>query len=195
MVRRRFAKNEKTNAVETCVNGRDGSDYGAVKRAVLNGYIKLLALLFLFIVALLLKNFVIDIATVAGDSMNPNFYQNDVLVVDKTATEFERFDVVVVKTSSKKLIKRVIGLPNETVQISDGNVFINGVKIEGEYDFYTESGGVANEPYTLGKDEYFLIGDNRGGSYDSRDFGAVNVDDIQGVMVFRILPLKDFGKI
>lgn len=154
----------------------------------------------LFIVAFIGQRTVVD-----GDSMNDTLHNNDNLLVDKVSYRFhdiERFDIVVFRyygdySAKKKFyIKRVIGLPGETVQIIDGNIYINGEILEESYGKEEMlSSGRAYEPITLGEDEYFVLGDNRNNSSDSRDPSVANVNrsQIVGRAFFRITPLADFG--
>lgn len=163
------------------------------RRKAAKGYWKLTALIILFAVVLFLRANVFVIVTVVGDSMANSFSQGDVLIVNRLkAAEVARYDVVVAKAADMNVIKRVVGLPGETVHIVDGEVFIDGVKLQEEYAGFTERTGVAGEPYVLGANEYFLMGDNRSGSGDSRDFGAVKRDDISGIAALRVLPIWNF---
>lgn len=119
---------------------------------------------------------------VVGQSMEPTLKEYRMLLADRTvkAEEYERNDIVVARVDNSYLIKRIIGLPGETVQIKDSNIYINGEKIE---DIYVgdnfESRGLS-KPVTLKEDEYIIMGDNRNNSYDSRDFGAVKFDVLAG---------------
>ena len=93
-------------------------------------------------------------------------------------------------------IKRVIGLPGETVQIADGVITIDGEVLEEHYGMEPmEAAGLASEPFVLGEEEYFVLGDNRNNSGDSRSasVGAVKQDQIAGKAFFRFWPLKDMG--
>lgn len=148
-------------------------------------------MIFLFTVVIFFRTHIFDIVSVNGDSMKNSFLQGDMLLVKKyDIKDIEKYDVVVAKIKSQNVIKRVIGLPNETVYIDNGAVYINGEKIEGEFDFFTEYAGVASEPYKLGENEYFLMGDNRSGSADSREYGFVNFANIKGIVFYRIYPFS-----
>ncbi len=113
---------------------------------------------------------------VIGTSMEPTVEEGNVLVIDKLSyrfTEPKRFDVAIVSSATERdlaYIKRIIGLPGETVQIKRGYVYINGEKLEG--DTYCDQKiirpGRAREPVRLGEDEYFVLGDYRNNSNDSR---------------------------
>ena len=106
----------------------------------------------------------------------------------------ERFDIVIFKypdDERKLYIKRVIGLPGETVQIMNETVYIDGVPLEEESLAHVSLSGLADEPVVLGENEYFVLGDNRDSSEDSRfaNIGNVKRGQIQGKVWFRILPL------
>lgn len=139
---------------------------------------------------------------VNGDSMNVTLQDGDNLIVDKISYRFkepERYDIIVFPYKHQEdtyYIKRIIGLPGETVQVKDGMVYIDGEVLEESYGKETmNSSGVAGEPIVLEEDEYFVLGDNRNNSSDSRDPGVGNVkkDDIVGRAFLRIWPLNKFG--
>jgi signal peptidase I len=142
---------------------------------------------------------------VNGDSMVPTLRNKEQLIVDKLSYQFRnpnRFDVVVFPYAYEKgvyYIKRVIGLPGETVQImEDGTIMIDGVVLEesfGSEPILANNRGVAFEPILLGEDEYFVLGDNRNNSKDSRDamVGNIKDEDILGRAWLRIWPLSKFG--
>lgn len=167
-----------------------------------------------FICAFVVPNYVIQRAKVSGPSMNNTLSNHDQVLVSKISYELhdpERFDIVVFypfkyreeyKEQKEKLkehyVKRVIGLPGETIQIIGSDIYINDKKLEEHYgkDPIT-SAGIASEKIKLGKDEYFVMGDNREVSYDSRyaDIGPIHKKAIDGKAVLRIWPLKSFGSI
>lgn len=135
---------------------------------------------------------------VIGDSMNPTLHNDENLITDKITyrfTEPKRFDIIVFPqkaNTSKLLIKRIIGMPGETVQIIDGRVYINGHELEEDYgNAVMTDGGLASAPITLGSDEYFVLGDNRNNSQDSRfaSVGNIQRSDIIGRAWLRIWPL------
>ena len=142
---------------------------------------------------------------VEGASMEPTLYNGDNLIVDKISYRFrdpERFDIIVFpfKYAAKTYyIKRIIGLPGETVQIDEqGNIYINGEVLTESYGrevIKPEYIGLAREPIVLGEDEYFVLGDNRNNSKDSRTevVGNIKREDIIGRAWIRIWPFKRFG--
>lgn len=186
------------------------------KKKKIKGYIlegMLYVALFLVCV-FVIPNYVVQRAKVSGPSMMNTLQDEDNVLVSKISYEVhdpERFDIVVFypykgreeyKNDKEKqkehFVKRVIGLPGETIQIIGSDIYINGEKLDEHYgkDPITD-GGIANEPITLGEDEYFLMGDNRAVSFDSRyeEIGPIHKDAIDGKAVLRIWPLKTFGKI
>ena len=142
---------------------------------------------------------------VEGASMENTLHNGDNLIVDKLSYRFrdpERFDIIVFPfqyQTNTYYIKRIIGLPGETVQImEDGSIYINGEKMEESYGrevIQPETIGRAAEPIVLGEDEYFVMGDNRNNSSDSRTdiVGNIKREDIIGKAWLRIWPLSDFG--
>ena len=142
---------------------------------------------------------------VEGASMENTLHNGDNLIVDKLSYRFrapERCDIIVFPfqyQANTYYIKRIIGLPGETVQImEDGSIYINGEKMEESYGrevIQPETIGRAAEPIVLGEDEYFVMGDNRNNSSDSRTdiVGNIKREDIIGKAWLRIWPLSDFG--
>lgn len=142
---------------------------------------------------------------VEGASMETTLYDGDNLIVDKLTYRFntpERFDIIVFPFQYQEetyYIKRIIGLPGETVQIDEkGNIYIDGEILQESYGreiIKPENIGIAKDPIVLGADEYFVMGDNRNNSSDSRTeiVGNIHRDDIIGRAWVRIWPLKDFG--
>lgn len=141
---------------------------------------------------------------VSGQSMETTLHDGDNLIVDKISYRFrepERFEIIVFPYQHKEntyYIKRIIGLPGETVQVVDGYVYINGEILEEHYgNEVMENAGIAEEPITLGEDEYFVLGDNRNHSSDSREpsVGILHREDLIGRAWIRIWPLNNFGVI
>lgn len=142
---------------------------------------------------------------VEGASMENTLHNGDNLIVDKLSYRFhdpERFDIIVFPfqfQDNTYYIKRIIGLPGETVQImDDGSIYINGEKLEENYGMEVikpETIGRAAEPIELEDDEYFVMGDNRNNSSDSRTdmVGNITRENIIGKAWLRIWPVSDFG--
>lgn len=140
---------------------------------------------------------------VEGTSMEYTLSDGDNLIVDKISYRFrkpERFDIIVFPYQYKEdtyYIKRIIGLPGETVRIdSQGTIYINEEPLEESYGREViQNPGIAEEPMELGEDEYFVLGDNRNASSDSREasVGAIRGSDIVGRAWLRIYPFSRFG--
>lgn len=139
---------------------------------------------------------------VSGSSMNDTLSDGDNLILEKLSYRFgdpERFDIIVFQPyedSDKLYIKRIIGLPGETVYIDEeGNIYIDGELLEEDYGKETiQNPGRASEPITLGEDEYFVLGDNRNNSTDSRseEVGNVKRASIVGKAWLRFWPIGSF---
>ena len=141
---------------------------------------------------------------VEGASMENTLHNGDNLIVDKLSYRFhdpERFDIIVFPfqfQDNTYYIKRIIGLPGETVQILSGMVYIDGMRLDEHYgNELMENPGIAEEPLTLGEDEYFVLGDNRNNSSDSRasDVGLIHRKDLIGRAWIRVWPLSQIGVI
>lgn len=153
-------------------------------------------------VTFLFVQFVGQRTHVNGDSMNVTLEDGDNLIVDKLSYRFsepERYDIIVFPYQYQEktyYIKRIIGMPGETVQIIDGVVYIDGEMLDESYGKEVmQYSGVAGDPIELGTDEYFVLGDNRNNSSDSRDpsVGNIKEDQIIGKAFIRIWPLNKFG--
>lgn len=174
-----------------------------VLREILNTSLYLLGVLCL---VYLVIHFVGQRTQVQGSSMEPTLSTEDNLIVDKISYRFhepERYDIIVFPFLGAKeetfYIKRIIGLPGETVQIDEkGKIYVDGEMID---DFYgkevIQDPGRAYEPIKLEEDEYFVLGDNRNNSTDSRDPSVGNImrKNIIGKAWLRIWPLDKFGLI
>lgn len=135
-----------------------------------------------------------------GQSMAPNLQAEDVCLVNRLRYDLgnpKRYDIVLFeRTDSNKLnVKRVIGLPGETIQIVNNSVYVDGVRMADERIQYISLPGIAENEVELGKDEYFVIGDNADSSEDSRfaNIGNVNRENIKGKLWFKIKPFNSFG--
>lgn len=162
---------------------------------------------FFVIVALtyLIITYVGQRTRVSGHSMETTLSDGDNLIVDKLSYRFndpKRYDIIVFPFKYKEntyYIKRIIGLPGETVQVIDGYTYVDGELLES--DIYgaeiMDDPGIAEVPVTLGEDEYFVLGDNRNHSSDSRDpsVGVLTRDDLIGRAWVRIYPFEKMGVI
>ena len=160
-------------------------------------------LLVVLCAAYLIITYVGQRTQVSGSSMETTLSDGDNLLVDKITYRFsepKRFDIIVFPfqyDTDTYYIKRIIGMPSETVQIDyDGNIYINGSLLKESYGREViQNPGRAAEPITLGKDEYFVMGDNRNNISDSRDpsVGNIHRKDIIGRAWVRIWPFSKFG--
>lgn len=141
---------------------------------------------------------------VDGHSMEPMLSHGDNLIVDKITYRFkdpERFDIIVFPYKYQEntyYIKRIIGMPGETVQVADGVVYIDGEVLDENYGAEPMlDGGIASEPITLGEEEYFVLGDNRNNSSDSREaaVGVLKREDLIGRAWVRVYPFDKIGVI
>jgi len=154
------------------------------------------------LIAFLVKTFLVQAFYIPSLSMSPTLHVNDRVLVNKLSYRFgevERGDVVVFRAprneSAKDLIKRVIGLPGDVVEVRDGHMVLNGRVLSEPY----LQPGVQSEPLTstsrwiVGPGEYFVMGDNRGNSRDSRYFSPIDESLVIGKAFVRIWPVTDFS--
>jgi signal peptidase I len=162
-----------------------------------------------FLVVFIIRSYIIQPFLVWGSSMAPTFLSGDYILIDELSLYFrepQRGEVVVFRHYSNSptysptyFIKRIIGLPNEKVLIKDNKITIfnsqypNGFVLEEKYlnsNIITETRQNRPKEFVLGPDEYFVLGDNRQFSYDSRDWGVLKRKDIVGIAKLRLWPLK-----
>lgn len=158
--------------------------------------------IFVILFTYLIVNYVGQRTEVVGYSMYPMLDNGDNLLVDKLSyrfTDIQRYDIVVFEYQHEEncyYIKRVIGLPGETVQIVDGAIYVDGELLDEHYGREVmRYAGLAEEPVTLGENEYFVLGDNRNDSTDSRDprVGNITKDIVVGKAFVRIYPFNKIG--
>lgn len=156
------------------------------------------------VITYLVITFVGQRTCVSGSSMETTLSDGDNLIVDKISYRFRaprRYEIIVFPYQHKEntyYIKRIIGLPGETVQVKDGLVYIDGEVLEENYgNEPMNASGIASEPIQLGEDEYFVLGDNRNHSSDSRDpnVGILKRENLIGRAWIRIWPFSEFGVI
>lgn len=168
------------------------------------------SLIVCIVLAILINNFVLFHCQVSGASMDETLKDGQSCISDQFFYKIfgiNRFDIVVVEeeTTGELIVKRVIGLPNETISYIDDSLYINGKLVEEDFldnDDKCATCQIKGSGYkdrlcstqgiSLGEDEYFVMGDNRGKSYDSRGFGTISKDEIisKGIVI-----LKEDGKI
>jgi len=176
-----------------------------IKKRLLNRILKKIFdlgvfVLVVLVITLLLSKYVVERIVVHNYSMEPTLMSESSILIDKISYRFsnpKRFDIIVFKqkNTGDELIKRVIALPHETVQIVDGSFVVNGNKIADIEGLDSpDYAGTASEVIFLSEGEYFVIGDNRKESIDSRyeEIGLVTDTRIIGKAFFQLLPIKDF---
>ena len=172
------------------------------KSTVLEYAVYLFILVFVLFLA---PKYLVEKILVDGTSMECSLYDKEQVLIEKVSRNFngpDRFDVVVFTknhgTYKKTYIKRIIGLPGESVQIIGNRIFINGEELKEEFGKNPmDMAGIAAEPIKLNEGEYFVLGDNREVSVDSRNaaVGVVHIEELDGVVFFRVAPFSAFGKV
>lgn len=141
---------------------------------------------------------------VSGNSMVPTFKNGDFILTDKLSYRFgdhKKGDIIVLKNprdETQDFIKRIIATPGDTIKVEEGSVYVNGRKVSEEYlpsDTRTRAGNflIEGSQIKTGPNQYFVFGDNRDHSSDSREWGAVTQEEIVGKVFFRYWPPKSFG--
>lgn len=146
-------------------------------------------------VAIALKFFVFDVIVIDGESMEPNFHDNEVVISQKVSKNYEIGDTIILTITEgyqnggflehKKLIKRIVGLEGDTIEVKDGILIRNGKEVKEPY--INEKMEEDFDEYTVPKGKVFVMGDNRNNSSDSRIIGAIDKKDINGIVLFHSL--------
>ncbi len=144
----------------------------------------------ILVVVVLIRIFIVTPIIVDGDSMSPTLTDGEMMLLNKLGS-IERNDIVVINNEEGYIIKRVIALPGESIECRDGVIYINDEKYDDNFASKTDD----FVKQFLNDDEYFVMGDNRLVSMDSRIFGAVTKEEILGTTNFVIYPFNKFGKI
>lgn len=150
----------------------------------------------IIIVVVLIRTFIVTPAMVDGESMNDTLLDGNLVLINKIGYKINgvnRFDIVVLKneTDNDKIIKRIIGLPNEKIEYKDNKLYINDKEVKLDINFKDTSDFTAETK----DNEYFVLGDNREVSKDSRILGNFNKNDIIGKVDIRFYPLDRIGKV
>lgn len=154
------------------------------------------------VIAVVLYLFIMTPHEVLGNSMYPTYKNGEYLMANKLTYRFgepQRGDVIIFKYSdTQDFIKRVIGTPGDTIMVKDGKVYVNGTQLDEttylEETVYTSSGDylAEGETITIGDSQYFVLGDNRPHSSDSRTFGPIEENQIKGKAWIVYLPISEF---
>ncbi len=154
----------------------------------------LLSYIIIILIVILVRSFIVTPIRVNGTSMDPNLSDGEIMILKKYDKSYDRFDIVVVNKSveGNTLIKRVIGLPNETIEYKDGKLYINGKKMDDPFG-YGETEDF--KEIKLKNNEYFVMGDNREVSKDSRILGGIFSSELEGTTNLVIFPFKKAGTV
>ncbi len=164
-------------------------------------YKEWISYILIIVVIVLIRTFIATPVIVDGSSMIPNLVDNQILILYKLDKNYKRFDIVVadhkVNGTKEHLVKRVIGLPGEYVEYKDSKLYINKKEVKENFiDVETADFSLAKLGYLeIPENYYFLVGDNRGDSSDSRILGLIPKDEIKGKVKFSLFPFNRFGKI
>ena len=154
----------------------------------------ILGYVIVIVIVLLIKHFIVTPIRVNQSSMNNTLYDKDIMLLDKFSYNFKdikRFDIVVIKTKKEHLIKRIIGLPGETIEYKDNKLYINEKEVK--ENFLHKNTKDYKYEGIIPKNYYFVVGDNRTNSLDSRTIGLIKRDEIIGKTNLVIFPFNHFG--
>lgn len=159
---------------------------------------EIIGYIIIILLIILIKSYVVSPIRVNGTSMYPTLHDKDIMLLNKINYRFkdiERFDIVVIEYEKEYLIKRVIGLPGERIEYKNNVLYVNGKVVEENFskqnidDFKLDKLGTSKVP----DDSYFVVGDNRINSKDSRIIGFISKEQIIGKSHFTIYPFNRFG--
>ncbi len=164
---------------------------------------ELIPYIFIIVIVVLIRTFIATPVVVSGSSMDPTLKNGQILILNKLAKKYNRDDIVVIDANvdgkKERIVKRIIGLPGETVKYENHILYINGNRTHDEFRMITSDYDLSK--YTkyniIPEGYYFVLGDNRTNSLDSRDYqiGLVKKSQILGKPIFRIWPINKIGTI
>lgn len=163
------------------------------KHTIKDSLKELIPYIVIILVVVLIRTFLVTPIKVNGTSMIETLQHGDTMILNKISMRIrsiKRFEIVVIKTSDSYLIKRVIGLPGESIEYKDGKLYINDKEYK---DPYYKDNTLDFEKVEIPKGYYFVMGDNRGDSIDSRIIGPIKKEDILGTTKLIIFPISDIG--
>jgi signal peptidase I len=181
--------NENNNEKVTTVSKKEKKQFDV--KSIIKDVIPFIVAI---IAILLIKKYIVTPIQVNGNSMDSTLKDGDIMILNKISYKIhgiKRFDIVVIDTDDTLLVKRVIGLPNEKIKVKDNILYINDKKVE--QDFLGKNTTTSDFEYVTKDDCYFVMGDNRDISLDSRDLGCFDIDKIEGTTKFTIYPFNRFG--
>lgn len=151
----------------------------------------------IIVVVVLIRSYVVTPVRVQGLSMYPTLNDKEILLLKKYDKSYERFDIVVIEKDNSKLIKRIIGVPGEHIAYKDSELYVNGNIVEenfiGETYKFEDFDNILVGSEIIPEGYYFVVGDNRNNSTDSRLFGFISEEEILGTTSFRMYPLNRIG--
>lgn len=139
-------------------------------------------ILIIGIICFIISKFLVSICIIHGNSMSPTYKDKSIVLESKIITNIKRNDVVVIKKNNLKIVKRIIGIPNDKMVVKNGYIYINEIKYN---NLYISDPGILINEVILGKDEYFVLGDNIDNSIDSRfsEIGIIKKEEIKGKII------------
>ena len=141
----------------------------------------------IILAVILIRTFIITPVQVEGRSMAPTLEDNQILLLSKYKKNYKRFDIVVIDDGNEKLIKRIIGLPGETLEVKGNKLYINGKYVKEDFEHDDTKDFVYNDKKEIPEGYYFVMGDNRNNSLDSRRLGYFDFeDDVIGKVFFTV---------
>lgn len=150
----------------------------------------------IILVVILIRTFIVTPVRVDGTSMYPTLKNKDIILLKKYDQNYQYGDIVILNYMKTKLVKRVIGVPGDSIEIVDGTLYINMKKVDDPYSSITADFSLLQLGYTeVPEGYYFVMGDNRKASSDSRMIGLIKKSDILGTASFRIFPFNSFGSV
>lgn len=143
------------------------------------------------LLVILVNLFICRVGVAVGDSMLPTLTNSTPILIN-LVDEIERKDIIIFRSDERNeyMVKRVFGLPGDTIQIKNNVIYVNNEPVTDSVTVIMEDYGIASNPITLEDDEYFVMGDNRNNSYDSRKFGPIKKSDILGIVDYSVLPFR-----
>ena len=157
---------------------------------------ELLSYILIILIIILIRSFVVTPIRVRGVSMVPTLYDKQLLLLNKISKNYKRFSIVVFDYEQDRLIKRIIGLPGEHIKYKNNILYINGVETTEKVNLNTEDFDIKELGYdVVPEGHYFVVGDNRTNSLDSRKIGFISEKDIIGTAFFSFFPFDKFGTI
>ena len=186
--------------MEKDIEKEDCKEKATPQDAVRNFFKELIPYVVIIFVVALIRTFIATPVRVNGDSMYPTLKNGEILVLSKFDSKYKRNDVIVANALKTKIIKRVIGVPGDNVEYKSCKLYINGEEVKDFVEECITEDFTLEDLYgyvTIPEDYYFVMGDNRKASTDSRDYrvGLIKKDKILGKAIFRLTPFNRIGKV